>query len=84
MKCTFDIKYHCQNCGQEHSTYIQYEHELDEHELDSPPKAWEQYDDGRQHPQVASIVGKTFICKEDNEFSTKIKDVEELIVWPCS
>ena len=79
MKCSFDIKYLCQNCGRQHSTYTQYEREFA-----VPPSTWVQYNEGRQHSEDADFVGATYTCEEVDKYETKVQNLQELFVWPLA
>ena len=79
MKCTFDVKYYCDGCGERHSTYVQYSRELAD-----PPDNWDTYNDGRQDTEVKNLIGKTFACKEFPRHLTKIHSVDELTIYRTS
>ena len=79
MQYTFDVQYLCNGCGERHSTYVQYSREL----ADSP-NAWDLYDEGREHSEVKSLIGKTFDCEKFPDRTTTIQSVDVLFVWPIS
>ena len=79
MKCTFEVRYYCDGCGEQHSTYLQYSREL----ADAPDN-WDLYNEGREHSEVKSLIGRSFNCVELPDYTTTIQSVDELFVWSIS
>ena len=79
MKCTFDVTYYCDHCGERHATYTQYSREVE-----NPPEPWDAYADGRKHIEVKNLLGKTFSCQEFPNKLTKILEVDQLVIWRLS